>query len=66
MFLINASWMNKKYPILNENVIAVSLFLSPIKREIEQKGMTLNHDFGYSFPLFSSLIKKRGEKKEHE
>ena len=26
---------------------------------IEQKGMTSNHDFGYSFPLFSSLLKKQ-------
>ena len=31
--------------------------------KIEQKGMTWNHDFGYSFPLFSSLLKKRGKKK---
>jgi hypothetical protein len=26
---------------------------------IEQKGMTFNHDFGYSFYIFS--LKKRGE-----
>ena len=26
-------------------------------RGIEQKGMTFDHDFGYSFPLFSSLLK---------
>ena len=25
---------------------------------IEQKGVTFDHDFGYSFPLFSSLLKK--------
>jgi hypothetical protein len=25
---------------------------------IEQKGMTFNHDFGYSFSLSSSLLKK--------
>ena len=25
--------------------------------------MTSDHDFGYSFPLFSSLLIKRGEKK---
>ena len=24
------------------------------------KGMTLDHDFGYSFPLFSSLLKRGG------
>ena len=26
--------------------------------KIEQKGMTFDPDFGYSFPLFSSLLKK--------
>ena len=31
--------------------------------KIEQKGMTFDHNFGYSFPLFSSLLKKRGNKK---
>jgi len=30
---------------------------------IEQKGMTKNDDFGYSFPFFPSLLKKRGKKK---
>ena len=30
------------------------------------KGMTFDHDFGYSFPLFSSLLKKREEKKKNE
>jgi hypothetical protein len=30
---------------------------------IEQKGMTLNHDFGYSFPFFSFLLKKEGKNK---
>ena len=29
---------------------------SPLKW-IEQKGMTFDYDFGYSFPLFSSLLK---------
>ena len=33
---------------------------------IEQKGMTFDHEFGYSFPLFSSLLKKRKEEKEEE
>ena len=27
---------------------------------IKQKGMTFDHDFGYSYPLFSSLLKKEG------
>ena len=31
--------------------------------KIEQKGMTLNFDFSYSFPLFSSLLKKEGKRK---
>ena len=30
---------------------------------IEQKCMTFDHDFGYSFPLFSSLLKKEGRRK---
>ena len=28
--------------------------------------MAFDHDFGYSLPLFSSLKKKREEKKENE
>ena len=28
--------------------------------------MTFEHDFGYSFPLFYSLLKKEGEKYENE
>ena len=31
------------------------------------KGMTFDHDFGFSFPNFSSLLKKRGKRfKENE
>ena len=30
---------------------------------IEQKGMTFDHDFGYSFPLSSSLLKKERRRK---
>ena len=41
-------------------IIYLSIF-SPLM--IEQKGMTFDHNFGYSFPLFSSLLKKRGQKK---
>ena len=33
---------------------------------IEQKGMTFDHDFGYYFPLFFSLLKKREEENENE
>ena len=32
----------------------------------EQKGMTFKHDFGYSLPLFSFLLKKKEEEKENE
>ena len=28
--------------------------------------MTFDHDFGYSIPLFSSLLKKSEEEKENE
>ena len=33
---------------------------------IEQKGMTFDHDFGYSFSFFSSLLKKERREKENE
>ena len=31
---------------------------------IDEKGMTFDNDFGYSLPLFSSLLKKRGKMKK--
>ena len=31
---------------------------------IQQKGMTFDHDFGYLFHLFSSLLKKEGRRKK--
>ena len=31
--------------------------------KIEQKGTTFDRDFGYTFPLFSSLLKKEGRRK---
>ena len=34
--------------------------------KIEQKGLTFDHDFGYPFPLFSSLLKNREEEKENK
>ena len=37
----------------------------PIKW-IDQKDITFDHDFGYSFPLFSSLLIKEGRKKNNE
>ena len=39
---------------------------SSSKCVIEQKGMTFDHDFGYSFSIFSSLLKKEGREKEDE
>ena len=33
---------------------------------IEQKGITFDHDFSYSFPLFSSLLKKEGREKKNQ
>ena len=33
---------------------------------IEQKGMTFDHNFGYSFPLFSFLLKQREKENENE
>ena len=32
----------------------------------KMKGMSFDHDFVYSFSLFSSLLKKREEEKENE
>ena len=34
-----------------------------VKQRIEQKGMTFDHGFGYSFPPFSSLLEKEGRRK---
>jgi hypothetical protein len=33
---------------------------------IKQKGMTFDHDFGHSFPLFSSLLNNEGRRKENK
>ena len=35
-------------------------------RMIEQKGKNFDHDFGYTFSLLSSLLKKEGREKENE
>jgi hypothetical protein len=34
--------------------------------KIEQKGMTFDHNFGYSFPFSLPSLKKRDEEKENE
>ena len=34
--------------------------------ENSQKGMTFDHDFGYSLPLFFTLLKNGGEEKQDE
>ena len=36
---------------------------SAVHFKIEQKGMTFDHDYVYSFPLFSSPLKKEGRRK---
>ena len=41
----------------------MSVLNNTIENRIEQKGMNFDHDFGYSFPLFSSLPKKGGRRK---
>jgi hypothetical protein len=33
-------------------------------KKTKVKGMTFDHDFGYSFPLFYSPLKKEGRRKE--
>ena len=43
-----------------KNILLARVFLL-----IEQKGKTFDQDFGNSFPLFSSLLKK-GREKENE
>ena len=42
---------------------SVQKLLFSFHTTIEQKGVTFNHDFGHSFPLFSSLLKKSWKKK---
>ena len=44
----------------------VIILLGTFILKIEQKGMTFDHDFGYYFPHFSSLLKKKEEEKENE
>ena len=34
-----------------------------LPKKIDQKGMNFDHDFGYSIPLFSSLLKKDERRK---
>ena len=43
--------------------LLLSIIINPLNQLIEQKSMTFDHDFCYSFPLFSPLLKKRGKKK---
>ena len=39
---------------------------SSILLKIEQKGMTFDHDFGYSLPLLSSLLEKEERRKDNQ
>ena len=43
------------------NFSYVHFFL--FKTTIEQKGLTIDYDFNFSFPLFTSLLKQKGKKK---
>ena len=57
--------------LYNKHAFFISLLRNlinykPMCTKIEQKGMTFDHVFGYSFPLFSSLLKKREEEKDNE
>ena len=45
-----------------KDICCITQYYEKDKYKIEQKGMTFNHDFGYSFTLFSSLL-KGGKKK---
>ena len=51
----NNGWRQKKSNLSNL-----------INLTIDQKGMAFDQNFFYSFPLFSSLLKKEGREKENE
>ena len=55
-FLISVSF------IINSEILREYIF-SQGEQLIDQKGMNFDHDFGYSLPLFSSLLKKEGRRK---
>ena len=44
------------------SIILSKLWLFNISK-IKQKGITFDHDFGYSLPIFSSFPKKKGKRK---
>ena len=48
-------WCAQLYTVLRPSIIK--------HKVIEQKGMTFDHDFVYTIPLFSSLLKKEGKRK---
>ena len=51
----------KSFYIFISIIIVLSLQRTcqcPVEKVIEKKDMTFDHDFGCSFPLFSSLLKK--------
>ena len=54
------------YKIQNWTKIIVKYRLQANNWKIEPKGMTFDHDFGYSFPLFSFLLKKGEDEMENE
>ena len=52
--------------IIKEHKFLYILKKNYVIPSIEQKGMTFDHDFGYTFPVFSSLLKRRELEKEKE
>ena len=57
---------NQKDKIGSDHIGKYTKFTNPLHKcffRIEQKRMTFNHDFGYSLPLFSSLLKKMKRRK---
>jgi len=56
----NITIAKKKHTMIKFNCLFGGfLHFRDLKGTIEQKGMTFDHDFGYSFPLFSALLNKR-------
>ena len=62
--LSNCTVLQYCYSIIELTIVSLLyVLLCYIFGMIEQKGMTFYHGFGYSFPLFFSLLKKEGRRK---
>ena len=60
IYTSNRTYFKKTFKALLNN------FTTWTYDKIKQKGMSFDHDFGYSLPLFSFFLKKREEEKENE